>query len=44
VRAVDDRRIGDGKPGPITKALQARYFDIVRGGATDRDQWLTYID
>lgn len=44
VRAVDDRVVGTGKPGPITKALQARYFDVVRGGATDCDQWLTFVD
>jgi branched-chain amino acid aminotransferase len=44
VRAVDDRRIGDGKPGPITKAIQARYFDIVRGAAQDHNDWLAHVE
>jgi branched-chain amino acid aminotransferase len=44
VRAVDDRVVGTGRPGPVTKALQERYFDVVRGAATDCDHWLTYVD
>ena len=44
VREVDDRQIGTGEPGPITKELQSAYFDIVRGNATDHDEWLTYVD
>lgn len=43
VREVDDRRVGTGKPGPVTKAIQERYFDVVRGSATDHDEWLTFI-
>jgi branched-chain amino acid aminotransferase len=31
VREVDDRRVGTGKPGPITKRIQEKFFDIVRG-------------
>jgi D-alanine transaminase len=27
---VDDQRIGDGKPGPIVRRLQAAYADAVR--------------
>jgi D-alanine transaminase len=27
---VDDQRIGDGKPGPIVRRLQAAYDDAVR--------------
>lgn len=44
IREVDDRRIGTGKPGPITKKLQEGYFDIVSGSAEDPHQWLTYIN
>jgi branched-chain amino acid aminotransferase len=36
---VDRRRIGDGTPGPITRALQARYLAAVRGKS--HPQWLT---
>ncbi|OGP77930.1 MAG: branched chain amino acid aminotransferase [Deltaproteobacteria bacterium RBG_16_64_85] len=31
VREVDDRRVGTGKPGPVTKQIQEKFFDIVRG-------------
>jgi branched-chain amino acid aminotransferase len=44
VREVDDRTIGDGTAGPITKSLQAAYFDVVKGSATEHDEWLTYIN
>jgi len=40
---VDNRRIGDGTRGPITKKLQALYFDIVQGRVSEKDSWLTYI-
>jgi len=37
---VDHRPIGDGTIGPISKALQQLYFDVVRGHIPDyRDQW-----
>jgi branched-chain amino acid aminotransferase len=43
IREVDDRTIGDGKVGPITARLQARYFDIVRGGDTSHPEWQTRV-
>jgi branched-chain amino acid aminotransferase len=41
IREVDNRPIADGMVGPITKRLQARYFDIVRGRDTTHSEWLT---
>ncbi|MEO7095695.1 MAG: branched-chain amino acid transaminase [Polyangiales bacterium] len=41
VREVDNRSIGEGKPGPITQRLQARYFDIVRGSDSSHPEWHT---
>ncbi|MFI5301003.1 MAG: branched-chain amino acid transaminase [Polyangiales bacterium] len=41
VREIDNRTIGDGKPGPITKRLQDRYFDVVKGSDTTHPEWLT---
>jgi len=41
VREVDDRRIGSGSVGPITKRLQDRYFAAVRGAA--HPEWLTRV-
>lgn len=43
VREVDDRKIGDGRVGPITRSLQERYFAIVRGGREDHPEWLTAV-
>ncbi len=41
VREVDDRAIGDGKVGPITKRLQARFFDVVKGSDNHHPEWHT---
>jgi len=41
---VDHRLIGDGTIGPISKALQQLYFDVVRGRITEyRTQWCTPV-
>ena len=45
VREVDNRTIGTGRPGPITMALQERYFDIVKGEDTaSHPEWLTFYE
>ena len=43
IREVDDRKIGEGKPGPMTKELQAAFFDIVKGKNPDYREWLDYL-
>ena len=43
IREVDDRIIGNGKPGPVTKELQAAFFDIVRGKNPEYKEWLDYL-
>jgi branched-chain amino acid aminotransferase len=43
VREIDNRRIGMGKPGPITLALQKRFFSIVHGEDPAHESWLTRI-
>ena len=43
VREVDNRSIGEGKPGPITLKLQERFFDVVRGSDTSHNEWLTAV-
>ena len=40
---VDGRPIGDGKPGPITRKLQAKYFDVVRGKDEKYLHWLAFV-
>jgi branched-chain amino acid aminotransferase len=43
IREVDDRIIGNGKPGPITRELQAAFFDIVKGKNPEYREWLDYL-
>ncbi len=43
VREVDDRQIGTGKPGPVTKKVQSIYFDAIKGKIEKYKLWLTYI-
>ena len=43
VREIDNRRIGAGKPGPITLTLQKRFFTIVRGEDPSHESWLTRL-
>ena len=43
VREVDNRPIGDGIVGPVTKKLQDRFFDVVKGSDTTHNEWLTPV-
>jgi branched-chain amino acid aminotransferase len=44
VISVDRRPIGTGEVGPVGKALQDLYFDVVRGKLPDyREQWCTPV-
>jgi len=43
IREVDDRQIGEGKPGPVTRELQAVFFDIVKGKNPEFREWLDYL-
>lgn len=43
IREVDKRTIGKGKPGPITKRLQSRFFDIVEGKDPKFLGWLEFF-
>ncbi len=44
VRSVDRITIGGGTPGPITQALQKRFFGILHGEVPDTHGWLTYVN
>jgi branched-chain amino acid aminotransferase len=43
INSLDDRIIGDGKRGAVTKEIQTRYFDVVNGRNPDRMDWLTLV-
>lgn len=44
VRSVDKIKIGSGKRGPVTAAIQQRFFDYVNGVVPDTHRWLTPVD
>ena len=41
---IDNRKIGDGKPGKITKEIQNVYFDAVRGKIEKYRDWVIPIE
>jgi len=43
VREVDDRKIGAGSRGPITRTIQTTFFDAVHGRDRKYDSWLTRV-
>jgi branched-chain amino acid aminotransferase len=43
VRSVDRIKVGEGKRGPITQAVQEQFFAITSGQAPDRHNWLTLV-
>jgi branched-chain amino acid aminotransferase len=44
IRAVDDRAVGEGRPGPITKEIQQTYFATVRGEVDRYKDWLDHVE
>ena len=43
IREVDDRPIGRGEPGPVTRQLQGAFFQVVKGKDREFEHWLTYL-
>ena len=47
MREIDDRQIGAGECGPVTRKLQDAYFEAVKGRAgmekAAHPEWLTYV-
>src|SRR6266404_4531358 len=43
INSVDRIVVGKGNAGPITRALQKDFYDIVHGKAADRYNWLTPV-
>jgi branched-chain amino acid aminotransferase len=40
---VDNRKIGNGRPGPVTKKLQMAFFDVVYGRDKNWANWRTPV-
>ncbi len=43
VTEFDGRAVGTGEPGPVTRALQAKFDEIVRGNSPGHEHWLTRV-
>ena len=43
IREVDNRKIGEGKPGPITRLIQDLFFQVTRGQLPRYHEWLTHL-
>ena len=43
IRSVDRITVGAGEAGPVTRALQQKFLDIVHGRVPDEHGWLTYV-
>ena len=43
VREIDDREVGDGKPGPVTRRAQELYMGTVKGELDLHREWLEYV-
>jgi branched-chain amino acid aminotransferase len=43
VRSVDRKPVGEGKPGPVTKAIQKAFFGLFDGSTKDEWNWLTPV-
>ncbi|MGH9070829.1 MAG: branched-chain amino acid transaminase [Acidimicrobiales bacterium] len=43
IRSVDDRSVGDGQPGPITRRIQEVYFAAVRGKVDRYKDWAEHV-
>ncbi|HEX6363255.1 MAG TPA: branched-chain amino acid transaminase [Albitalea sp.] len=43
IRTVDRVKVGRGRRGPVTEAIQQRFFEIVRGEAPDTHGWLQLV-
>lgn len=41
---IDFRKIGDGKTGPVTRAIQSVYHDLIRGKVAKYEDWCDYVE
>jgi branched-chain amino acid aminotransferase len=43
IRSVDDRPVGSGEPGPVTRQVQETFFATVRGEVDRYKDWLEHV-
>jgi len=44
VREIDDHQVGAGKPGEVTRHLQAKFEDALYGRADEYLEWLDFVE
>lgn len=44
IREVDDREVGSGEPGPVTRRVQSRYAAAVRGADPEFAGWVEHLN
>jgi branched-chain amino acid aminotransferase len=44
VRSVDKIKVGTGRRGVVTEAIQRRFLGIINGDSPDTHGWLTFVD
>ena len=44
IRSVDRVTVGRGRRGPVTEAIQQRFFQIVKGEMPDTHGWLQFVN
>jgi branched-chain amino acid aminotransferase len=43
VASIDDRQLGDGEPGPLTRRLRKRFAEVSAGRDPAFAHWLTPV-
>ena len=43
IRSVDRVKVGRGRRGPVTEAIQQRFFQIIKGELPDTHGWLQFV-
>ena len=43
IRSIDKITVGSGTRGPVTQAIQHRFFDVINGRVPDTHGWLTFV-
>jgi branched-chain amino acid aminotransferase len=44
IRSVDRVKVGRGRRGPVTEAIQQRFFQIIKGELPDTHGWLQFVN
>lgn len=44
IKEIDQRPVGTGRPGPVTKRLQAKFWKVVRGEDERYHKWLDFVE